>query len=184
MVAYTQWGSDGPVSRRLLLLRHAAAEFSGGQDHNRPLSTTGRAQARAQGVHMLAASLVPQSVICSSALRTRTTLDLLLDQWGKHAAKIDIEITDDIYQASATQVLTRAQSLPNSIHRALVLGHEPTMSMLASALAGPDSDPGAVHLARVGFMTGGLGILDFAADWQDLAPGAAQLRALVPPSST
>src|SRR5690625_6640152 len=73
MVAYTQWGSDGPVSRRLLLLRHAAAEFSGGQDHNRPLSTTGRAQARAQGVHMLAASLVPQSVICSSALRTRTT---------------------------------------------------------------------------------------------------------------
>src|SRR5690625_6198453 len=91
MVAYTQWGSDGPVSRRLLLLRHAAAEFSGGQDHNRPLSTTGRAQARAQGVHMLAASLVPQSVICSSALRTRTTLDLLLDQWGKHAAKIDID---------------------------------------------------------------------------------------------
>lgn len=130
---------------------------------------------------MLAAGLIPQTIICSSALRTQTTAELLLAQWGEAGESIDVKVTDDIYHASPVQVLNEVQSLPPTTTAGLVIGHEPTMSMLAATLAGPESDSSALHQANAGFMTAGLGILDFETPWKDLAAHTARLRAIVPP---
>ena len=66
------------MSHALIVFRHSKSDWSadyGGSDLERPLAKRGRKAARAAG-RFLAATEVPDSVICSPALRARATLDL------------------------------------------------------------------------------------------------------------
>jgi len=167
--------------RRLVLMRHAAAEFAGDSDHERPLSMAGRKQAQAVGQELLANQELPQLVLCSSALRTRTTKDLLLAQWGEAGADISVEVREDFYEARPRQILEVLKEAEASLTSVLVIGHEPTMSMLAALLAHADSDAAAVQTAQVGFVTAGRGVLDVECAWSDLEPRGGYLRAVQPP---
>ena len=70
--------------RDLLLLRHAHADAAGaGQsDLARPLSATGRDEARAAGDWLREHGLRPDRVLCSPAARTRDTFAALGDIGG------------------------------------------------------------------------------------------------------
>lgn len=168
-------GESAPSRRTLYVMRHADAEFNAGSDHERPLSVQGRVQATSVGRAIAALGPVPEVVLCSSALRTRTTKDLLMAQWSELAQDIEVQILDELYEARPREVLNLIQNLASDIRTALMVGHEPVTSMLSALLAGPESDSGAMHLAQVGFMTAGVAVLEFESPWGELEPRGATL---------
>jgi phosphohistidine phosphatase len=53
-------------------MRHAeSSETGAGRDHDRPITAAGAATARAVAAQLRSVGWVPQTVICSNALRTR-----------------------------------------------------------------------------------------------------------------
>ena len=173
-------GAPGDA-RRLVLLRHAKAEPAGhGPDHARPLALRGRAQATDVGLTLSAAGLVPDVVLCSSALRTRQTWDLVA---GRLPAAPSVTVDDALYELTVRELLARVRELPDTARTVLVVGHEPTMGAASAFFAGPGSDAGALALARVGLPTGGYGVLEADAAWSSWDRGAAALRYAGRPAS-
>ncbi len=166
---------------RLLLLRHAKAEQAGPTDHERPLALRGRRQASAVGAALRAEGLVPDRVLCSSALRTRQTWDLVCAGLGPAGAEVAVAVHDELYDAGTQDVLALLHEL-TGIATVLVVGHEPTMSTLALRLAGPTSAPDVVDRVRHGVPTAGWSLLETDQPWDVLALGTARLRALRVPA--
>jgi phosphohistidine phosphatase len=162
------------TARRLVLLRHAKAEPAGsGPDHARPLALRGRAQATTVGQTLTASGLVPDVVLCSSALRTRQTWDLVA---GRLPATPHVTVDDALYELTVRGLLAVVRELPDTARTVLVVGHEPTMGAGSAFFAGPGSEAGSLALARVGLPTGGYGLLEADAPWSDWDRGAASLR--------
>ena len=67
------------------------------------------------------------------------------------------------------------------VRSVLVVGHEPTISEAAAALAGQGSDPAAVARVRVGVPTATWALLELDEHWDTLVPGGARLRSVVAP---
>ena len=65
---------------RLLLLRHAKSDWSGGEasDHARPLAPRGREAARRMGAYIAQQGYCPALILSSDSRRTRETVELLL----------------------------------------------------------------------------------------------------------
>uniref|UniRef100_UPI0035189862 SixA phosphatase family protein n=1 Tax=Nioella sp. TaxID=1912091 RepID=UPI0035189862 len=64
--------------KRLILMRHAKSDWSLGQpDAARPLNARGQRSAEAMGDWLREKGYLPDQILCSSAQRTRETLDLL-----------------------------------------------------------------------------------------------------------
>ncbi|WP_448060401.1 SixA phosphatase family protein [Cellulomonas hominis] len=164
--------------RRLVLLRHAKAEVAGSlDDHLRPLALLGRRQAAIVGESLAASALLPDHVLCSSAVRTRQTWDLVRANVGHEPTSV--VVTDGLYTAGVRALLDLLRECDPDARTVLVVGHEPTVSQLAAALASPASDPAAVARVRVGVPTASYTVLDVPGDWAGLAPDGAVLRELV-----
>lgn len=63
------------LCRRLILMRHAESSDTAGRDHDRPITAQGAATARAVAAQLRGLGWLPQTVICSNALRTRQTYE-------------------------------------------------------------------------------------------------------------
>lgn len=166
---------------RLVLLRHAKAEHSASlEDHLRPLALTGRRQASEVGTGMGAAGLVPDLVLVSSALRTRQTWDLVRAGLGLPA---DVaRVSDELYAAGVRSLIGLLREVEEQAATVLVVGHEPTVSQTAAALAGPGSDDAATARVRVGVPTATYSVLEVDGAWADLVPDAARLVRVVSPA--
>jgi phosphohistidine phosphatase len=170
-------GSD-TGTRRLLLLRHAKAEHPDlVPDIQRPLSLHGRRQSAGVGARLAADELVPDLVLCSASVRTRQTWDLAHASLGADPA---VRYLDDLYYAGSQALIDLVRAVPADVRTLLVVGHEPTMSQSAVALAGPDSDPETLARVRVGVPTASWSLLEVPG-WDGLGSGAATLRTLVLP---
>ena len=170
--------------RTLILLRHAKSDWPDGvPDHDRPLAKRGRREAPLAGQWLRAHGYQPDVVICSTARRTRQTWELASGKLGASGAAVTFE--PRAYAASAHSLLYLARELPPAASTALLIAHNPGISELAGILADAGDDTGGKpgttrHLT--GFPTTGLGVLTFAGEWADLAPGAARLTAFVIPA--
>lgn len=120
-------------NKKILLLRHAEAlnaTFSI-NDFNRSLSHSGQQQASSirQKIHRYVTS--PISVACSTAVRTRQTLETLnIDHI------LDVHYYDSLYNGDLTdylEVITEASNFP-----LLLIGHNPVISELATILRRTD----------------------------------------------
>lgn len=164
----------------LYLLRHAKSswEDTSLRDHERPLAPRGRRAAPAMGRFMSAEGLVPDRVLCSTAVRTRETWSLVAPFLGE-----DLPVTYDrtLYGASARELLELLRGLPDDVGRVLVIGHNPGVELLALALAGePEREDG--HRMRHKFPTAALAV--FACDgegWTALGPSRCRLDRFVRP---
>lgn len=166
---------------RLVLLRHAKAEPEGAVgDELRALAVRGRAQAGAVGEGLVAADLEPEVVLCSSAVRTRQTWDLVRQQLP--AAEPEVDVTDRLYAARPADVLDLVRGVDDRVRTVLVVGHEPTMSTTAGVLAGPESDQDAVARVRFGVPTATFMVLQSRRPWSQWDRGAATLTQVVQPS--
>jgi len=118
---------------RLHLLRHAKSSRDDGvDDRDRQLSRRGRDDARAVGRSLPAVLGALDLVLCSSALRTRETAELVLAGFAP-LPKILFEET--LYLAGPAALLRRLAQLDESAGAVLVTGHNPGLHELALALA-------------------------------------------------
>jgi phosphohistidine phosphatase len=109
-------------------------------------------------------------------VRTQETLDLIRGGLGT-AATVTVE--DELYTASANELLERVRRVPDDVASAMLIGHNPGLEELARNLASSGAD---LQRLEAKFPTGALATLTFAEPtWSRLAPGDAVLRAYVVP---
>ena len=155
----------------LHLLRHAKSSWKGDiEDRQRPLNRRGREAARLVGQHLPATAGAIDLVLCSSAARTRETLDLVLAGFTSRPRCL---IEDGLYLADRDELIERLQQLAESDVNVLVIGHNPGLHELAVALAEPDS-PRVRALTSGKFPTAARVSLCVATRWAAL--GAARHR--------
>jgi phosphohistidine phosphatase len=122
---------------RLHLLRHAKSNYPEGvDDSERPLSRRGREAARRVGESLPAALGALDLVLCSTALRTRETVELVL---AGFAVTPRILYEDGLYLAGRAVLMRRLRGLDESAGAVMVIGHNPGLQELALALAAPES---------------------------------------------
>jgi phosphohistidine phosphatase len=163
------------ASRRLILLRHAKSDWPDVPDRDRPLAKRGRRDAPKIGRWLRDHAYLPEVVICSDARRTRQTWDRVARELGGSPSVI---FEPRAYAASAMTLLYLVMELPAECQTALLVGHNPGVSELATSLAlPPDGDD-----APIRFPTAAVAVLNFRGDWADLAPGGAHLLDFTTPA--
>ena len=112
------------MSKQLLVLRHAKSDHGDRtlSDHDRPLNERGREAATRMGGFMRSRNLLPDLVLCSSAVRTTETLSLLAQSADLHAKT---EFQDLLYLASAPTMLEIAATRAQSDDCVMLVGHNP-----------------------------------------------------------
>ncbi|MBV8889904.1 MAG: histidine phosphatase family protein [Alphaproteobacteria bacterium] len=150
----------------LHLLRHAkAGSGEEVEDRERPLSRRGREAARRVG-HDLQAAIGPLDlVLCSTARRTRETLELALAGWAPRPRML---IEDALYLAGPAALVRRLEAIAEEDHRVLLIGHNPGLHELALALAAPDAGHYAALLSGK-FPTGARASFRIASPWSGIA---------------
>lgn len=113
------------MKQQLYLLRHAKAEPWSplGNDFSRPLSPKGTRHAKAASAWAAETLLIPDTVLCSPAKRTRETLAPMLSQWPQLLSTTDY--VDSMYGASLNMLLTLAGDAFSYSERLLMVGHNP-----------------------------------------------------------
>ncbi len=165
----------------LSLLRHAKSDWSspGMDDFDRPLAPRGLEAAPRMGAFMAHAGVKPHLVLCSAALRTRQTLDLVLP----HIGEPQVSIEPGLYLAPAPTMLARLRKVASDATHVMMIGHDPGMHELAVALVGSGDAQGRKALA-VKFPTAALAVMTFdITAWSEAGPGKARLLRFVTPRS-
>lgn len=174
--------------KRLLLLRHAKSDWSEDDldDHARPLNARGRAAATRMGQYLKENGLSPDLVVCSTANRTRETLDLLL---SAHGCTPTVIYDRGIYLAMPEQMLDITLGHADHLAQApgtadpdciLVVGHNPGTHSLAVGLA-RSGDSQTINTLQHKYPTAALTVLECDSDdWSDIVE-AGCLKAFVMP---
>ncbi len=164
--------------KTLLLMRHAKSSWQDAdfRDIERPLNKRGYKAAEAMAP--LVAAWQPQWIGCSIAQRTRATLLPIIDNLTSPA---EIELTAALYESNEAAYLRLLRALPNTVNRALLIGHNPVLEDLCQLLIG-SAEPRALERLMEKLPTGTLVVLECAiARWSDLAPHTADLRDTIRP---
>jgi phosphohistidine phosphatase len=164
--------------KRLTLLRHAKSSWAedGKPDRERPLAPRGRKAARRLGGYLRDEGVRPDLVLCSPAARTRETLELIRPGLRDD---VEVQVEEGLYGAGAKELLDRLRRLPDAVGWAMVVGHNPGLQQLVVLLA---RDGPLRERAREHYPTGALATLRLSeGGWPDLAPGRADLLALLAP---
>jgi phosphohistidine phosphatase len=159
--------------KRLFLLRHAKSSWDDADlaDRDRPLARRGRRAAKVMARHLRGEKISPSLVLCSSARRTRETLDTV-------GPSGEVRIEDELYGASEAELLERLRRVPEAIESVMLIGHNPAIQGLALGLARGGDRLEAVERK---FPTGALATLTVPGAWEELGPGSAELVAFVKP---
>ena len=155
--------------RTLVLMRHAKSDYPAGvADHQRPLADRGRREAVLAGDWLRVNAPEIGAVLCSSAVRTRQTLE----QTGIGAPA---SFLDALYGASPGAMIAEINQVDDGVDTLMVVGHEPTMSEVALNLAGPGSDRDAVERIYLKYPTSAITVLQVPGPWSGLEVGGAEV---------
>src|SRR5205823_11558903 len=127
--------------------------------------------------HIRTTHLTPQLVLCSSAVRAVQTWESIR---GALPPDIDVEVSEDVYQADARSLLHLLNQVPEAVASVLVIGHNPAIEELARRLGGT-GDTSAFDKMTAKYPTGGLATLTFEGSWSELTSGGAHLDGFVVP---
>ena len=162
---------------QLYLVRHAEAATgdSGSPDRARALTPNGERQAGSLGGWLAQRNARPARVLCSSARRAVGTLRRLTSQPGESPG---VEISDELYLASANELLELIRGTPAGVEELMLIGHNPGIGELAWSLAG-GGDPGALERLASRFPPASVAHLRFGGDsWDEVRLGGGDLVAL------
>jgi phosphohistidine phosphatase len=159
------------VKRRLVILRHAKAERGNTTDHDRPLTSRGRADAIAAGRWIAESKYSPDLAISSTATRAKET-------WVLAATELEDGIPTSYergaYHADVPDLMILLRETPDEVKTLLLVGHNPGLHYLVLALTG--SGPEAlIREAHEHLATAGLAVLEFSGSWGELAEGTGKL---------
>ncbi|MFI7100154.1 SixA phosphatase family protein [Streptomyces sp. NPDC050161] len=164
--------------RRIVLLRHAKAEWSQDSDHERPLAERGRKDAPAAGRRLAGAGITPDLTLCSTASRTRETWKLFVGELPQRPKTV---YDERLYEASLGELIAVLNETADEVRDLLVVGHNPGMHALADALAGEAEGDLLPRLNRGGFPTAAMAVIEFNGSWKSVEHGVGRLVAYLPP---
>ena len=142
-------------------MRHAKSDWdaSYGADQERPLARRGERSAKAMGEALRTMGEVPDLIVSSTAVRAEATAELARIAGGWPCP---LHLDPDLYGAGPEEVLAVAARHGGDAQRLMLVGHEPTWSLLIARLTG----------ARTTVKTGTVAGVDLdVTRWED-APGA------------
>ena len=158
----------------LLLLRHAKSRWDepGAEDHERGLTPRGRKAATRMGRLLRTQGLLPDLVLCSTAVRARRTAERIL-------AALDpappLEELRTLYLATPSRLLETVRRQAQGCNRLLVVGHNPGLHSLAVRLVGA-GDPEQRALLEGNLPTAALvHVLFEAGSWSGVAETQGRL---------
>ncbi len=135
--------------KTLLVMRHAKSDWNAeyGGDHERPLNDRGIRSARIMGRVLAADGLEPDLVVTSTAVRARSTASLAkaAGGWG-----CEIILDSSLYGTGADAAVQSATSVADS-DRLMLVGHQPTWSILVSILTGEQADMKTATVVAIDF---------------------------------
>ncbi len=168
------------MAKQLILLRHAKSSWGDAAiaDIDRPLSPRGETAARLIGQHMVKQALKPELVFCSPARRTRDTLARVARSFD---APLETIVEPGLYLAEPPALLALVRAAPEAADCLMLVGHDPGLPGLATALLKGQAGP-LVERLKNKFPTGALAVLSCeSATWRELKAGACRLDAFVVP---
>ena len=125
--------------------------------------------------HLRAQGVAPDTVLCSTAVRTRETLALI----ERAFERPEIRFEEALYGASANALIARLRQLPVECESVLVIGHNPGLQELVLQLARPAPELDALAAK---FPTAALATLEIPIDgWDALGHDTADLAGFVRP---
>ncbi|MFD9338000.1 SixA phosphatase family protein [Streptomyces sp. NPDC060028] len=167
-----------PGERRIVLVRHAKAVPKGTiDDFDRPLADRGRREAPKAGQWLAESGRPLGLALCSSALRTRETWQLMVSRLTEPPPAV---YEDRLYNADTDTLMAVLAETGEAVTDLLMVGHNPGIHELAVALCGT----GPTNLVRRihdGFPTAAVVALALPGTWQDVAPGAGRPSAFWAP---
>lgn len=160
---------------QLLILRHAkaAAALPGQRDFDRPLELSGMDDSQALGMRLLEHSIFPDTVLCSPALRTKQTLDCVL-QTAQISATI--EYSEELY-AGEWPAYLRALAKSEAKKTLLIVGHNPSCEDLVNQLV-LKGEKTQMHQLLQGFSTCSLAVIEFDTAFSHITPRTGELMQL------
>jgi phosphohistidine phosphatase len=170
---------------RLYLLRHAKSSWKekGVADFDRPLAPRGRRAAEAVGLALRAQHWLPRRIICSSALRTRQTLDLILPKIFAAGAAPEVLHNRRLYDLMEEDYVELVREEGGLVPSLMLVGHNSATQSSALALCGM-GEPATLAAMEAGFPTAALAVIDFNVPrWADVAEGRGALAAFWTPGS-
>jgi phosphohistidine phosphatase len=161
----------------LYLLRHAKSswEDAGLADRERPLAARGRAATELIATYLRSEGVAPALVLCSPARRAMETLEGIAAALGED---VSVQTEQELYGASAPDLLERLRQIPDTVPSAMLIGHNPAIQQLALGLARPDP---LVERIEGKYPTGALATLEHEGRWRELVGGSATLTSFVRP---
>ncbi len=163
---------------RLYLLRHAKSDWGNKNldDFDRPLSHRGITAAPRMGEYMRTRNYVPRLVKCSSAQRTRETLNHIMPLFEPIPK---VHYSRSLYLAEPKALLDDIRQTPDVSSTLLLVGHNPGIGALALALTAlPKDRQEEIRKERLSekFPTACLAVLDFDVnEWRAVKPLSAHL---------
>lgn len=158
--------------RRIVLLRHAKADWPEVPDHERPLAERGRKDAPAAGLKLAETGIAFDLALCSTAARTRETWKLAVQEMP-HRPRTSYE--ERLYDASPGELIALLNETSDEVKDLLVIGHNPGMHALADALASRAEGDTLARMTRTGFPTAAFAVVSFTGSWKSVEPGVGTL---------
>jgi phosphohistidine phosphatase len=163
------------MPRTLMIMRHGKSSWRDDSlaDIDRPLKARGKCDARRMGTALRARGLAPQLVLCSPARRARATAKRVCRACDCGAP---LNIVPALYPGDSWEIWHALAALPDDLRTVLVVGHNPGLEDLVSALTGQ----------VVPLPTAALAVIEVPADrWADLGgladPVPGRLRLFLNP---
>ncbi|MGK5628083.1 SixA phosphatase family protein [Streptomyces sp. URMC 123] len=179
VAASSRGSSPGPSeTRRIVLLRHAKAEWSQESDIERPLADRGRKDAPAAGRWLAGAGITPDLTLCSTAVRTRETWKLVVPELPQRPRTV---YEDRLYEASLGELIALLNETPDDVNDLMLVGHNPGMHALADALSGEAEGDLLARMNRSGFPTASIAVVGFTGSWKAVEHGVGRLLAFWAP---
>ena len=150
----------------LFLGRHAKSSWNDSElsDFERPLNDRGERDAPEMGRRLAQKHRTADLILCSAAVRARTTAAILAKEWGYTK---DISIEPNLYEASPSDMLDFIKELDDEAKSALVVAHNPTITWMAHML-------GNLSIGNV--PTCGIVVLKIPCDkWSEVKEGQAEM---------
>ena len=166
--------------KRLAVLRNAKSSWDQQQleDFDRPLSERGRKAARRMGSEFENRGFEFDLVLASSAARVRETIGSLTDKFELRAP---VTFDPRIYLASEDRLLAIVRELSESVHRPLIVGHNPGLERLLVELTCDDDEHLRDRMSHK-FPTGAFALVELPApSWSKIDPGSGKIVELIFP---
>ena len=134
--------------RSLYLLRHAKSSWGdeGLRDFDRPLKRRGREAAEQVGKRLALETLNAPLVICSPALRTRETAEIVLQSANLSAEQ---RFDERVYEASLRDLVEVVSEIPDEKQVAILIGHNPGLEELLTFLTGESRQMPTCAVAKI-----------------------------------